>query len=42
VKVGARTMLLVNAANLFDNSHYEIFGGDLLRRRALVSIRQEW
>lgn len=42
VRVGPRTTLLVNAANLFDNSHYEIFGGDLLRRRSLVSVRQEW
>jgi outer membrane receptor protein involved in Fe transport len=42
VKVGPRTTLLVNAANLFDDSHYEVFGGDLLRRRALLSLRQEW
>jgi outer membrane receptor protein involved in Fe transport len=42
IKLGPRTALLVNAANLFDDSHYEIFGGDLLRRRTLVTLRQEW
>ena len=41
-RVGRRTTLLVNVANLFDDSHYEIFGGDLLPRRAVVSLRQEW
>jgi outer membrane receptor protein involved in Fe transport len=41
-RAGPRTTLLANVANLFNSIHYEIFGGDLLRRRALVSVRQEW
>jgi outer membrane receptor protein involved in Fe transport len=28
--------------NLFDDEHYEIFGGDLLGRRALVYLAFEW
>ena len=32
----------VDVANLFDRQHYEIFGGDILRRRALLSIRYGW
>ena len=40
VKVGPRTTLLVNAANLFDNSHYQVFGRDLMGRRSLVGVRQ--
>lgn len=39
---GARTALLLNVANLLDNEHYEIFGGDLLRRRSLVTLVQRW
>ncbi len=42
VRLGSHTTLLVNAANLFDNAHYEIFGGDILRRRSLVTVRQDW
>jgi hypothetical protein len=41
-KLAPRTSLVANIANVFDNSHYEIFGGDLLGRRALVTVRQEW
>jgi outer membrane receptor protein involved in Fe transport len=37
-----RTTLQLNVANLFDNEHYELFGGDILRRRALVSLIQSW
>jgi outer membrane receptor protein involved in Fe transport len=37
-----RTALHLNIANLFDNRHHEIFGGDVLRRRALVSLTQSW
>jgi len=29
-------------ANLFDDSHYEAFGGDLLRRRTLASVAYSW
>ena len=28
----------LNVANLFNDEHYELFGGDILRRRALVSL----
>jgi iron complex outermembrane receptor protein len=37
-----RTTIRLNVANLLDNQHYEIFGGDLLQRRALVSLIQTW
>ena len=36
VKIG------VNVANLLDNEHWESFGGDLLGRRALVSLQYGW
>ncbi len=32
----------LQALNLFDDVHYEIFGGDLLRRRALLSATYTW
>ena len=32
----------LNVANLFDNQHWESFGGDLLRRRALTSLQWGW
>jgi outer membrane receptor protein involved in Fe transport len=32
----------LDVANAFNNEHYEIFGGDLLRRRVLVSTRYSW
>ena len=32
----------VNVANVFDDRHWETFGGDILRRRALVSIGYLW
>jgi iron complex outermembrane receptor protein len=31
-----------NISNLFDNEHYQAFGGDLLRRRALVYVAFDW
>jgi outer membrane receptor for ferrienterochelin and colicins len=40
--VGRRTTVMLNVANLFDNDHYEIFGGDILRRRALLTLVQSW
>ena len=32
----------LNVANVFDNAHWETFGGDILRRRALVSVGYLW
>ena len=32
----------VNVANAFDEEHWESFGGDLLGRRALASVRYGW
>jgi outer membrane receptor protein involved in Fe transport len=40
--VGRRAMVRVNVANLFDERHYEMFGGDLLRRRAVVDLAVKW
>jgi outer membrane receptor protein involved in Fe transport len=37
-----RARVSLNIANLFDNKHYEIFGGDILRRSALVTLAREW
>jgi hypothetical protein len=31
-----------NISNLFDRSHFEMFGGDLLRRRALAHVTVTW
>jgi outer membrane receptor protein involved in Fe transport len=41
-KLGPRTAVVANVANLFDRRHYEIFGGDILRRRALLTVVQNW
>jgi outer membrane receptor protein involved in Fe transport len=32
----------LDVANLLNNKHYEVFGGDLLRRRALVNLTYSW
>lgn len=32
----------VDVTNLLDDEHYEIFGGDLLRRRALLHVTYDW
>lgn len=32
----------LDVANLLDEAHYEVFGGDLLRRRALASLTYAW
>jgi iron complex outermembrane receptor protein len=32
----------INVSNLFDDQHYEVFGGDLLRRRALAWVSFTW
>jgi outer membrane receptor protein involved in Fe transport len=31
-----------NIANVFDRRHYEMFGGDILRRRAIVTLAFTW
>ena len=40
--VGRRVTLGLNVANLFDDKHWETFGGDILRRRALGSLQFKW
>jgi iron complex outermembrane receptor protein len=40
--VRRRTAVMLSVADLFDNEHYEIFGGDILRRRALLTVVQNW
>ena len=42
VPLTARVALGVDVANLFDNEHYEMFGGDLLRRRAVAHMTVTW
>lgn len=32
----------IDVANVFDDEHYEIYGGDVLRRRVLASLRYSW
>ena len=32
----------LNVSNLFDDRHWETFGGALLKRRALASLRYDW
>jgi outer membrane receptor protein involved in Fe transport len=32
----------IDASNLFDNEHYEMFGGDLLGRRVLAHVTTSW
>lgn len=38
-KVGSDVRLGVTITNLFDNDHYELFGGSIIGRRALASLR---
>lgn len=40
--VNTRFSVGVDVANLLDHSHYEMFGGDLLRRRALAHTTVSW
>jgi hypothetical protein len=40
--ITARLTLGVDVANLLDHAHYEMFGGDLLRRRALAHATVSW
>jgi iron complex outermembrane receptor protein len=37
--INERVTVGANIANLFNNEHWEAFGGDLLARRALVNVR---
>jgi len=37
-----RWKLGLNVSNVFDRRHYEMFGGDILRRRALTSLTFTW
>jgi outer membrane receptor protein involved in Fe transport len=41
-RFAGRWRLSLNVANLLDDVHYEKFGGDLLSRRALVSLAYAW
>ena len=40
--VNERVSLGVNVSNLFDETHYQIFGGDLIERRALGHVQFSW
>lgn len=40
--VGPHLQLGANISNLFDRRHYEMFGGDILRRRALAHLTVDW
>lgn len=41
-RLNDRIEIGLNVANLFDDNHYESFGGDLLERRALANILFRW
>ena len=41
-KIGDGFSLGANISNFLNNKHYEIFGGDILRRRAVASISYRW
>ena len=41
-QINDRIRLGLNVSNLFDDEHYQSFGGDLLGRRALGSITFNW
>jgi outer membrane receptor protein involved in Fe transport len=40
--LSARVTAELNVANLLDHRHWQSFGGDVLRRRALASLRYRW
>ena len=41
-QINQRWGLALDVANLLDNDHYEVFGGDLLGRRALLNLTYSW
>ena len=41
-RVNDRIALGINVSNLFDEDHYQLFGGDLIERRALAHIQFNW
>ncbi len=41
-QLNARWGVGLDIANVLDNDHYEVFGGDLLGRRALVNLTYAW
>jgi len=41
-QVNDRVEVGVNVTNLFDDNHYQIFGGDVLERRALGHVSFRW
>ena len=41
-RLAQRWQLGANVSNVFDRRHYEMFGGDILRRRALVNLTAIW
>jgi outer membrane receptor for ferrienterochelin and colicins len=41
-KLTRHVLLGLNVTNVFDDEHWETFGGDILRRRALTSIGYLW
>lgn len=41
-RVNDRLSIGLNVANLFDERHYQIFGGDVLQRRALAYLTWRW
>ncbi|MCG8455971.1 MAG: TonB-dependent receptor, partial [Holophagales bacterium] len=41
-QVNERVALNLNVANLFDDEHYQSFGGDILGRRAIGSVSFNW
>ena len=40
--INKRLTVGVDVANLFENRHYEMFGGDLIGRRALTHLTTSW
>jgi outer membrane receptor protein involved in Fe transport len=41
-RFASRIRVQLNVANLFDDKHYEVFGGDILRRSTLVTLVRQW
>jgi outer membrane receptor protein involved in Fe transport len=40
--LSAAVSIALNVSNVFDDRHWETFGGALLKRRALVSLQYDW